>query len=188
MAKKKPGPTRPKARAGAPQQRADSAFVLRVAVLLVGIVAVVAIILAAADDTGGSQNPLAMTLAPEVIANLTRLPEATPLSGEAAAEWNAFRATVDACGDYRAERRQQMHQHIDWIIDPATIPADIIIALGSNANGKLIFGMATYTSSEWRLGGRNPDSCLVPIGRALNEKLIAAGEAPFDIYDATPAS
>ncbi|MCZ7542181.1 MAG: hypothetical protein M5R40_00960 [Anaerolineae bacterium] len=51
-----------------------------------------------------------------------------------------------------------MHQHIDWIIDPSTIPADIIIALGSNASGKLIFGMATYTSSEWRLGGRNPDS------------------------------
>ncbi|MCZ7542182.1 MAG: hypothetical protein M5R40_00965 [Anaerolineae bacterium] len=64
MAKKKPSPTRPKARAGAPQQRADSAFVLRVAVLLVGIVAVVTIILAAAGDTGGSENPLAITLTP----------------------------------------------------------------------------------------------------------------------------
>jgi hypothetical protein len=124
-----------------------------------------------------------MTVAPEVIANLTQMPQATPLSSEDAGQWREVRAMVDACGEYSPERRSQMIQHLDWLVDPASIPPNVILALGSNPTERLVFGMATYTSIQWRLGHRQPDSCLVRIGRRLNEQLVALGGEPFDIYD-----
>lgn len=149
-------------------------------IVLILLLAGAAVVLAASANAPAQP---VMTLEPEIVQNLTRLPQATPLSGDAARQWNDFRATVIACGDYRPERRRQMEQHIDWLIDPSGIPTDVIIALGPNPTGRLIFGMASYTSSEWRLRGRNPDSCLVSIGRALNAMLLSAGEEPFDLYD-----
>ncbi len=184
MAKSKPQKRASLKRA---QKRSEAGFVPILVTTLIVIVAGVSILLAVSGGLPGSGPQPVMTLEPEIVLNLTRLPQATPLSGEAAAEWNEFRAAVDACGDYRPERRQQMHQHIDWLLDPSDIPGDVIIALGPDPTAKLIFAMATYTSSEWRLGGRKPDSCLVPIGRLLNDRLVAAGEEPFDTYDETTA-
>jgi hypothetical protein len=137
----------------------------------------------------GNTNPQAagqrMTLEPEIIANLTRLPQATPLSGESANEVNALRALVDSCPDYISPRRSQMEQHIEWLLNPALIPTDIVIALGANPTGKLLYGMATYTSIQWRVDNRPPDSCLLSVGKMLNEMLAAAGEEPFPIFDET---
>jgi hypothetical protein len=120
-----------------------------------------------------------MTLPPQVIANLTNMPQATPLSGAAADQVNALRQKVADCPDYSAERRAQMNQHIDWLLNPAGIPRDVLLALGENVSGRLIFGMATYTSIEWRLKNKPAASCLLSIGKTLNDMLTAYGEKPL---------
>lgn len=138
----------------------------------------------------GNANPQSsgqrMTLEPQIVNNLTQLPLATPLAGEAASHVNDLKALVEACPDYSPERRSQMEQHIQWLLNPAQIPGDMIIALGSNPTGKLIFGMATYTSAQWRIMDSPGDSCLVPIGRMLNDMLIAVGEDPDPVFAETP--
>jgi len=150
--------------------------------LLMGAAAVFALIATALADTSGTAERPVMTLEPAVIANLTSLPQATPLSTEEAGRWRALQAAVEACGDYSPERQSQMQQHIAWILHPADIPTNVVLALGNNPVGRLVYGMASYTSIQWRLNDRNPDSCLVPIGHTLNTLLIALGEQPFDIY------
>lgn len=95
---------------------------------------------------------------------------------------DAIAEQVAACDAYRAERRSQMNQHIAWIHDPDAIPGDILIAMGDNPIGRLVFGMGAYTSNEWRLADRPAGSCLIPIGQALNRILAAVGETPFDEF------
>lgn len=124
-----------------------------------------------------------MTLNPQIIANLTALPQATPLSGEDAADYEALKAALDACADYTPQRRSQMEQHIIWLLDPSTIPMDIMVAMGADPAERLIFGMATYTSIEYRSRGPNTDSCLLPIGRTLNGMLAARGTTTFDTFE-----
>lgn len=123
------------------------------------------------------------TLHPEVIANLTSIPRAAPLSGVEAQQLHDLKARIDGCQSYSDERRTQMEQHIRWLLAPATIPSEILIAVGPNPIGRLIFGMAGYTSTEWRLQNRPAESCLIAIGRLLNDMLVAAGESPLTIYD-----
>jgi hypothetical protein len=120
-----------------------------------------------------------MTLEPDVAANLTRVPQLPQLTGELAEQVRDLEQQVAACADYGTERRRQMQQHIDWLLTPATLPQEMIIALGANPNGKLVFGMATYTIAEWSLIARNPASCLLPIGSYLNQLLLATGEQVF---------
>jgi hypothetical protein len=150
--------------------------------LIVGTAAILVLIAAALAGNPGAVGQPVMTLEPAVIANLTALPQATPLSTEEAGRWRALQAVVEACGDYSPERQSQMQQHIAWILHPADIPVNVVLALGDNPAGRLVYGMASYTSIQWRLNDRNPDSCLVPIGHTLNTLLIALGEQPFDIY------
>lgn len=152
------------------------------------IVLAMAVVIIALQLAGSSSEPSTgqrITLEPQIVANLTQLPQATPLSGDSARQINELKALVETCPDYTPARRNQMEQHIAWLITPAQIPADIIIALGANPTGKLIFGMATYTSIQWNLINRPPDSCLLPIGDMLNEMLVAAGEDPFPIFNET---
>ncbi|MBZ0280981.1 MAG: hypothetical protein K8L97_09580 [Anaerolineae bacterium] len=124
-----------------------------------------------------------MTADPQIIANLTALPNEMILTGDVAAQITQLKESVDACPDYSQERRDQMQQHITWLLDSSQIPMDIRIALGSNPTGRLVFGMATYTSIEWRLQDRSSDSCLLPIGRALNKLLTATGETPLPEFE-----
>jgi hypothetical protein len=157
-------------------------------VILAGIGALivlsVAVFALVRDDSAAPSQPLpVMTLDPQVVVNLTELPHATPLSGAEAESWNEFRAMVEACDAYSPERRLQMEQHIQWLLDPSDMPPDVILAMGNNPVERLVFGMAAYTSTQWRLDNRPPDSCLVPIGRALNDMLVALGDPPFDLYD-----
>ena len=129
------------------------------------------------------QQPIVMTTDPQIILNLTAFPQATALSGTEAELWNDFRMMVAGCAAYSPERRVQMEQHIEWLLDPSDMPPNVILAMGRNPTERLIFGMATYTSIQWRIDGRLPDSCLVPIGLALNDMLDALGTEPFDIYN-----
>jgi hypothetical protein len=128
-------------------------------------------------------SPQSMTLPPEVRANLTAFPRATPLTGAEADALNVLAAQVTACADYDESRRLQMLQHIAWLIDPAQIPPQLLPAFGGNVTERLLFGMATFTRNMWRAVGESPDSCLLPIGRAVNLRLVAAGgtaEAAFE--------
>jgi hypothetical protein len=158
------------------------------AVILVGIsllVALVVIISAPDDDSVESvqQQPVVMTTDPQIILNLTALPQATALSGAAAKMWDDFRVMVDDCDAYSPERRLQMEQHIEWLLDPSDMPPNVIFAMGGDPTERLVFGMATYTSIQWRLNDRLPDSCLVPIGLALDDILLSLGTESLDIYD-----
>ncbi len=123
-----------------------------------------------------------MTLDPQIGKNLTEIPHTAPLTGDAADQVNQLKALVEACPDYTTERLSQMEQHISWLLNPATIPPEMIIALGANPPGKLVYGMATYTSIQWSLNDHAPDSCLLPIGTMLNTMLVADGEEPFPAF------
>lgn len=150
--------------------------------ITLGIIGVVAVVVVGAQLAGAPDAPTppaALTLDPQIRLNLTQLPQATPLTGEAAAELLALQRLVAACPDYAPERRSQMQQHLAWLQNPASIPPDMIIALGANPTGKLLYGMATYTSIQWRLNDRPAESCLVPIAEMLDTMLVAAGEPPF---------
>ena len=159
-----------------------------VLLMVLSVAAIVAIIHNGGTSSSQPSPQPIMTLDPQSVINLTALPEATPLSGAEAATWNDFRAQVDACADYSPDRRRQMDQHIQWLIDPSDMPPDVILAMGGNITERLVFGMAGYTSAQWRLIDRPPDSCLVPIGRALNDMLVKLGDTPLDIYDNPGAS
>lgn len=166
----------PKKQSSIRQKQLRSAAITALILLVLAVAFIVLQLNTAAPPAPADQR---MTLAPEIITNLTQLPQATPLAGEAADQLDALAALVEACEDYTPERRSQMQQHIAWLRAPAELPADIIIALGSNPPGKLIFGMATYTSIQWRLNDSPTESCLLPIGERLNSMLVAAGEPPF---------
>ncbi len=142
----------------------------------IGFVAVVMLVSADREAPTGQS----MTLEPAIIANLTALPVATPMSNQDLDAWDEM---VQGCEDYSPERRSQMEQHIEWIQDPASIPPNVVVALGQNTSGRLVYGMASYTSIQWRLNDRPEDSCLISIGRRLNEFLVTLDEERIDVYD-----
>lgn len=150
--------------------------------VLVGIALIPAVVIIIESLPEPGPQPRA-TSDPAIVANLTALPNATPLQGEAAQIILDLQARVDACADYSPARRQQMGQHIRWLIDPSGIPPDLMPAFGANPPERLIFGMASYTEIEWRRNLRSPASCLIDIGHMLNAMLEAAGGERLTIYD-----
>lgn len=124
-----------------------------------------------------------MTMDPTLIANLTSIPQATPLSSEDAEQFLIFVNRIETCEDYSPERRFQMLQHIAWLVDIASIPEDMLPVFGKNPDSTLIFGMASYTSIQWKLLERPAESCLIDIGRDLNLLLEGVGREPLTIYD-----
>ena len=126
------------------------------------------------------------TANPTIIASISQLPNATPISAEEDARLVALRDEVIACDQYSEVRQGQMLQHITWLRDQTTIPQDIAFALTLNASsvtGGLVYGMGIYTSTEWRLLERPAESCLADIGQTINDMLIVVGEPPITIYD-----
>lgn len=134
------------------------------------------------DETPANEQFL-LTMDATVRANITNIPLSTPLSQEDASTFTVFQSQILSCEDYSPERRSQMLQHIDWLIDPSDMPVDIISAFGANVQGRLIFGMANYTSIQWRLLERPSDSCLVDIGQQLEIMLVAFDQEPLGIYE-----
>ena len=124
-----------------------------------------------------------MTLEPQIIANLTALPEATPLSGQDANELNGLLQLVNACTEYTPERQKQMVEQIGFIIDPAKLSSDIIIALGDNPRSKLLYALVEVTKNQWTLDKSPANSCLIPIGKSLNQLLTAAGGTPEPAFE-----
>ena len=160
--------------------------------LLLGLAAVILVIAAGlllntyvfgVDEPLAVNDQLVITMDATVRANITNVPLATPLSSDDAAEFTDFESRIIACEDYSAERRSQMLQHIEWLVDPSGIPVDIISAFGTNVQGRLIFGMANYTSIQWRLLERPAESCLVEIGQDLDLLMTAFDQIPLGIYE-----
>ncbi len=134
------------------------------------------------DQPQGTLMP-GVASASDIIKQMTAMPSAPPLTGSLADEVHAVAQMVSNCNDYVQARRNQMNQHIAWLLQPNTIPKEVIIAVGTNINGGLILGMATYTLAEWGQHAKAPDSCLLTIGKKLNDMLAANGEARFTEFD-----
>lgn len=161
--------------------------ILAIIAIVLAIIVVVQLWLRFAPTTPASASVAnSITIAPEIADNLTELPRATAFSqGQDSNTVGDLETMIDNCDDYAPERRTQMEQHLEWLESPADIPPDVSIALGQNPTGRLIYGMASYTSIQWRIDERPADSCLIPIGRLLNDMLVAVGEQPLSIYDET---
>jgi len=123
------------------------------------------------------------TMDPTIIANMTQLPDMPSLSGEEAQKWTDFQVRVRACTDYSEQKLSQMERYINWTINPSQIPFDIAIVFGADIRAGLVRAMSADTSTEWRLKDRPAGSCLIAIGRELNEMLVATGQPPLTIYD-----
>lgn len=145
-------------------------------VLVVGIVALIP------PNILAPPTPIA-TMDPTIVVNLTQLPDIPSLTGDEAREWAAFQAQVAACPDYSAPKRTQMDRYINWVINPAQIPAELVILFGADIRAGLIRAMAADTSTDWRQQQRPAGSCLINIGRQLNERLVTTGQQPLTIYD-----
>ena len=85
---------------------------------------------------------------------------------------------VSACDELHPNRRQTVVQHLDWLLMPDDIPAEFLRLYGQNTQGKLAFGAVYMVAVQWKLDGRNADSCLIPIGERLNTMTAAFGERP----------
>jgi hypothetical protein len=155
-------------------------FIGSLIIFLISLVMVGVVVVNRQSPTTSFARPAQVkTLEPQVIANLTSIPQSAVLTGELAEQVNQIQMMLNDCPAYSTERREQMQQHIDWLLNPSQLPRDMILALGSNPTGKLIVGMATYTLSDWGLKGRPVESCLLTIGQQLNNMLSATGETPF---------
>ncbi|MBX3086027.1 MAG: hypothetical protein KF716_30605 [Anaerolineae bacterium] len=128
-----------------------------------------------------ASTPLA-TVPSGLTATLTQVPAPVPIAGEFADQVRKVGQMVAACPDYTDARRTQMNLHISWLLAPDTIPQYMKLPLGNNPTGRLIEGMATFTSAEWGLRSKDPTSCLLPIGKQLNLLLVATGQAAFSEF------
>ena len=156
-------------------------------VLIVGVVIIVAMRPPLAEEPGSLPLPTApgqmMTLDPQIIANLTQYPQATPLAGQEANDITALRVLVDSCADFDSQRRGQMDEQIDFILHPASLPSEALIALGANPHGRLLYAIANLTSIQWQLIHSPASSCLVPIGKRLNQFLVADKQPPISAFE-----
>ena len=153
------------------------------AIALLALIAVIAVIFASQQQLSiSAPTQQMMTIDPRVIANMTALPKATPLSGQDANDLNNLKQAVDACPDYTDARRQQMDEQIEFIIDPSALTSDIILALGANPRGQLLTAIGQVTANQWQLLNKPPNSCLIPIGERINQMLVAAEEPPIAVF------
>lgn len=156
------------------------------AVLLLVVVAALLLLSQPPGTQGGTQSTpsgQSMALDPAIISNLTSIPQATPLSGQDANDMVALGEMVKACDAYTPERRDQMLLQIDLIVNPAAMPRDVIIGLGANPRARLLMAIGGVTGIQWRLDDQLADSCLVPIGKRINELIVAAGGTPVAVFE-----
>jgi len=125
----------------------------------------------ATDEPDGRSLPMNPTVVANVqnAANLA-LPESQRIAVQ------DIKTGVDACPDYGPERRGQMLQHIAWLLDPTTIPSDILMAIGEDPMGRLVLGMSTFTRVQWQLLNSPAGSCLLDVDAQVNALLAAAGQ------------
>lgn len=163
--------------------RRNQVLVLGAALFVLTVVMAVQIGARMRTDPRFATPPAATTLEPAVIDNLTAMPDATGIPGEAGERIATIREQVDGCEDYSPERRFEMTRHILWLQDPTTLPRDVIVELGDDPTVGLLVNMATYTAIEWQASNEPANSCLVSIGRAINELIVSFDGEPLALYD-----
>ena len=153
----------------------------------VGVVLIVVMVVAVVAASRGPQPSSApsqqLTLDATTISNLTRIPAAPALSGEAAQPYVELGQMIDACADFDETHRMQMRQHLTWLLDPSAIPSNILVGVGPDPIGKLLFGMGSFAQNQWLQIDNSPGSCVVPVGKRLNELLKAAGQPTFKVFE-----
>lgn len=124
-----------------------------------------------------------LTPIPGLQATLTALPEQPPMPAEQARPYLELRRAVEQCSDYHENRRIAILQQLDYVTDPATLPAAFLSMYGDQWAEQMVYGSAYLSLLEWKLAGRNRSSCLYPIGIAFNSLLSQLGRPAFPDYD-----
>ncbi len=161
------------------QTQADKRFFyISLGVFIVALVVVAAVLLSGRGTSGESVPPVApagSAVPPTVAVLLTNVPAQIANVGGLSNQLDEIEQMVEACGDYDDNRRTQMALHFQWLRNPDLIPRDLLVAMGAETVNRLILGMSTFTLQEWGAQSRPPESCLVPIGRRLNDLLVTLG-------------
>lgn len=160
------------------QTQADKRlFLLSLGVFIVSLVIVV-VVLNGGRSSGESVPPIApagSAVPPTVAVLLTDVPAQLASVGGLGDGLDAIEQMVESCADYGDDRRTQMALHFQWLRNPDLIPRDLLVAMGGETVERLILGMSTFTLQEWGAQNRPPESCLVPIGRRLNDLMVMLG-------------
>lgn len=182
--------TRPKTTRPAASPGDKRMFYVSLGIFLATLVLVIASVISrntSGSSTAGVNSPPTveplMTLAPELIANLTAIPQGIALTGDLPQQITELETQVKTCPDYSPQRRSQMEQHFVWLRDSSTMPREVALGIAANPAGRLILGMATFTAAEWGQRSRPANSCLLPIGRYLNTLLAQTGEEIFEEFE-----
>lgn len=116
---------------------------------------------------------------PGIKATLTALPKQPPMPENQARPYRELRAAVEQCAAYNENRKLGILSQIDFVLWPATVPSDFVVLYGDQWPARMIYGAAYLSALEWKLGGRDPASCLYPIGVSFNVLLRGLGQSPF---------
>jgi hypothetical protein len=100
------------------------------------------------------------------------------LSPEQAAPYLEIQELVQTCEEFHENRRLTVLTHMQWLTHPSETPPELISFFGDNISSQLVFGAAYAVATEWKVGGRLPASCLIPIGDRLNVILVDLGRKP----------
>jgi hypothetical protein len=143
-------------------------------------ISLVVVFLVINDGRGSGESipplaPAGSAVPPTVAVLLTSIPAQVESAGGLGEGLDALETMVDSCADYGDDRRAQMALHFQWLRNPDLIPRDLLVAMGDETVERLVLGMSTFTLQEWNAQERPPDSCLVPIGRRLNDIMVSIG-------------
>ena len=119
-----------------------------------------------------------ITPVPGIAATVTAALKLPPLSPDQAAPYLEIQEMVQACAEFHNNRRQTILSHIQWLTHPSQVPPQLITLYGDNVHSQLVFGAAYTVATEWKSRGRQPASCLIPIGDRLNVILVELGRKP----------
>ncbi len=140
---------------------------------------------ASATPTGLGTPVAVPTLSPipGLRATLTALPKQSPMPDDQARPYRELRRAVEQCAAYHENRKIAILQQIDYVTDPATVPSEFVSIYGDRWPGQMIYGSAYLSALEWKLSGRDRESCLYPIGVSFNALLRQIGQPPFPEFD-----
>jgi hypothetical protein len=124
-----------------------------------------------------------LTPIPGIQATLTALPKQPPLSPDQARPYQELRAAVVQCNAYNQNRKIGILSQLDYLLQPATAPSELVLLYGDEWQGRLLYGSAYLSALEWKLAGRDRSSCLYPIGVSFNALLRDLHQITFPEFE-----
>ncbi len=124
-----------------------------------------------------------LTPIPGIRATLTALPKQLPMLPDEAQPYQELRAAVERCNAYNENRKVGILSQIDYVLQPATAPPDLVVLYGDEWRARLIYGAAYLSALEWKLAGRERASCLYPIGVSFNALLRKLHQNTFPEFE-----